>query len=100
MRYKSVIENLAKEDLREAVKWYDSQQIGLGEKFLANVKKTINQLKSYPEIAQIRYHEVHTAVVEVYPYLIHYYVDLEIKTIIIIGILHTSRDTSVWDKRK
>ncbi|CAN1536144.1 hypothetical protein MCETHM1_01573 [Flavobacteriaceae bacterium] len=30
MRYKSVIENLAKEDLREAAKWYDSQQIGLG----------------------------------------------------------------------
>jgi plasmid stabilization system protein ParE len=100
MRYKSVIENLAKEDLREAVKWYDSQQIGLGKKFLANVKKTINQLKSYPNIAQIRYHEVHTAIVEVYPYLIHYYVDPEVNTIIIIGILHTSRDTSIWDKRK
>jgi hypothetical protein len=47
MRYKSVIENLAKEDLREAVKWYDSQQIGLGKKFLATVKKTIDQHKSY-----------------------------------------------------
>ncbi|TRX31921.1 hypothetical protein FNW52_18205 [Flavobacterium sp. ZT3R18] len=100
MRYKSFIENLAKEDLREAVKWYDLQQIGLGKKFLATVKKTINQLKSYPDIAQIRYYEVHTAVMEVYPYLIHYYVDPAIKTIIIIGILHTSRDTSIWDKRK
>jgi plasmid stabilization system protein ParE len=100
MRYKSVIENLAKEDLREAVKWYDSQQIGLGKKFLATVKKTIDQLKSYPDIAQIRYYEVHTAVIEIYPYLIHYYVDPTVKAIIIIGILHTSRDTSIWDKRK
>ena len=39
MRYKSVIENLAKDDLREAVKWYDLQQNGVGKKFLATVKK-------------------------------------------------------------
>jgi plasmid stabilization system protein ParE len=100
MRYKSVIENLAKEDLREAIKWYNSQQIGLGQKFFASIKKTIDQLKLYPQSSQIRYNEVHTAVVENYPYLIHYYVNQEIKTIIIIGVLHTSRDTSIWHKRK
>jgi hypothetical protein len=33
MSYKSIIENLAKEDLRNTAKWYDTQQNGLGKKF-------------------------------------------------------------------
>jgi plasmid stabilization system protein ParE len=99
MRYKSVIENLAKEDLITATKWYDTQQKGLGKKFLATVMKTIAQIKKYPFIAQIRYFEVHTAVVEVYPYLVHYYIDPDRKAIIIIGVLHTSRDPIIWNKR-
>jgi len=99
MRYKSIIENLAKEDLRSTAKWYDTQQNGLGKKFLATVKKTIAQIKKYPFIAQIRYFEVHTAVLEVYPYLIHYYIDPDKKAIVIIGVLHTSRDPIIWNKR-
>lgn len=99
MRYKIVIENLAKEDLRTATKWYDTQQKGLGRIFLTTVKKNITQIKKYPFIAQIRYFEVHTAVVDTYPYLVHYYIDPDRKAIVIIAVLHTSRDPIIWNQR-
>lgn len=99
MKYKIVIENLAKEDLRTSTKWYDTQQKGLGRTFLATVKKNIAQIKKYPFIAQIRYFEVHTEVVDIYPYLIHYYIDPDRKAIVIIAVLHTSRDPIIWNQR-
>jgi plasmid stabilization system protein ParE len=99
MRYKIVIENLAKEDLRTSTKWYDTQQKGLGRTFLATVKKNITQIKKHPFIAQIRYFEMHTAVVDTYPYLIHYYIDPDRKAIVIIAVLHTSRDPIIWNQR-
>ncbi len=99
MTYKSVIENLAKEDLRIATKWYDTQRKGLGKTFLASVKKTIAQIKNHPFIAQIRYFEIHTTVVDIYPYLVHYYIDPDRKAVIVIAVLHTSRDPIIWNQR-
>jgi hypothetical protein len=75
MKYKSIIQNVAKQDLREAAKWYDTKRKGLGKEFLDKIKENIDRLKSNPFIAQIRYFEVHTAVVDVYPFMIHYYID-------------------------
>ena len=99
MKFKSVIQNTAKNDLRETVKWYNSQKKGLGNEFLITAKQTIARLRLYPNLAQIRYFETHTAVMETFPYMIHYYIDSNIKAIIVIGILHTSRNPNDWKNR-
>lgn len=99
MKFKSVIQNTAKNDLREAVKWYNIQKKGLGNEFLSTVRQTISRLQLYPNLAQIRYFEVHTAVMETFPYMIHYYIDSNKKAIIVIGILHTSKNPDNWKNR-
>jgi plasmid stabilization system protein ParE len=99
MKFKSVIQNTAKNDLREVVKWYNVQKKGLGSEFLITVRQTIARLRLYPNLAQIRYFEVHTAVMETFPYMIHYYIDPDKKAIIVIGVLHTSRNSEDWKNR-
>jgi ParE toxin of type II toxin-antitoxin system, parDE len=99
LKYKSVLEEFAKQDLKETSFYYDSVQVGLGKLFLAAIKKSIKLLEIYPVISQIRYFEVHTFVVDTFPYLIHYYIDESSKNIVIIGILHTSRNPVIWKER-
>ncbi len=99
MKYKTVFENLAKQDLKEVAFYYDSQQKGLGKSFLNTIRKSIKLLEVYPRISQIRYFEVHTFVVDTFPYLIHYYLDESTRFIVIIGVLHTSRNPIIWKDR-
>ena len=51
MKFKSEIQDFAKVDLREAIKWYNLQKKGLGVDFLAEVKKTILRLRIFPDLA-------------------------------------------------
>lgn len=99
MKFKIIIQNAAKVDLRKAAFYYNEARKGLGKEFLENVNKNIQRIKLNPFIAQIRYFEVHTAVVEVFPYMIHYYLDSDKKAIVIIAVLHTSRDSEIWETR-
>jgi plasmid stabilization system protein ParE len=99
MKYKSFILLTAKEDLREAAKWYNKARQGLGKELVTRFRERMTELRANPLTCQIRYSEVHTALVEQFPYMIHYYVDQQNKTIVVISILHTSRDPKVWDER-
>ena len=99
MKFRIIIQNAAKVDLRKAALYYNEAKKGLGKEFLEKVKQNMERIKANPFIAQIRYFEVHTAVVEVFPYMIHYYLDSDKKAIVIIAVLHTSRDSEIWETR-
>ena len=99
MKYSSVILPAAKEDLREAAKWYNKARPGLGIEWVAKFRKRLKELRTNPLTCQIRYSEVHTALVEKFPYMIHYYADQQNKTIVVISILNTNRDPQIWDER-
>jgi hypothetical protein len=46
--YKSIILPLAKEDIREAAKWYNKRQIGLGKRFTAEVREKAHLYQAKP----------------------------------------------------
>jgi len=94
--YKAVILPLAKQDIKEAATWYNKKQQGLGKRFTLQVRQKINFLKAEPYAAAIRYDNVRTAVLDVFPYMAHYIVDESIKSIIIFAVLHTSRNPDIW----
>jgi mRNA-degrading endonuclease RelE of RelBE toxin-antitoxin system len=64
----------------------------LEKRFAAAVKATILHLKERPSVHAIRYKNVRIAHTEVFPYAIHFYIDEPNKTIVIIAILHNSRN--------
>ena len=94
--YKSVILPLASEDVREAARWYDKQQNGLGKKFTAEVREKVHFIRQNPKASNIRYDEVRSAVLNVFPFMVHYTIDENNKTIIVSAVLHTSRNPDIW----
>lgn len=97
--YKSIILPLAKEDIREAAKWYNNQQDGLGKRFTAEVREKVHFIRQNPKASSIRYDGVRTAVLNIFPYMVHYVIDETNKAIVVSAILHTSRDTELWKTR-
>jgi plasmid stabilization system protein ParE len=99
MNYKSVVLPTAKDDLRKAAKWYSQQHPGFGKELVERVRQRMKELESNPFTCQVRYSQVHTALLEQFPYMIHYFVDQQNKIIVDISILHTSQDPNIWNER-
>lgn len=97
--YKSIILPLAKEDIREAAKWYNKQQKGLGKRFTAEVREKAHFIRQNPKASNMRYKNVRTAILNVFPFMIHYTIDEKDKTIIVSAVLHTSRNPELWKNR-
>ncbi len=70
--YKAVILPSAKTDIQNAAGWYNDRQIGLGKRFTKEVREKVNYIKNHPNGFAIKYENVGTAVLEVFPFLIHY----------------------------
>jgi toxin ParE1/3/4 len=85
-------------DLRDAVDFYDSKQSGLGDRFFSNLSEKIEKIKSNPLHYAIRYKEVRCAKIDNFPFMVHFIVSDD--DIIIIGIIHTSRNPQLWKERK
>ena len=43
--------SLAEEEMSEAAVFYDAASTGLGQRFLDDIRETIDSLRSHPEIA-------------------------------------------------
>jgi len=97
--YKSIILPLAKEDIQEAAKWYNKQQKGLGKRFTAEVRENVHFIMQNPKALNIRYKNVRTTVLNIFPFMVHYTIDEKNKTIIVSAVLHTSRNPELWKSR-
>ncbi|UZO82459.1 type II toxin-antitoxin system RelE/ParE family toxin [Aquimarina sp. ERC-38] len=97
--YKSIILPLAKEDIKETAKWYNKRQKGLGKRFTKEVRKTVNYICKNPESITIRYKNYRTAIVDVFPYMIHFIIDRDNKKIIIIAVFAMARNPKHWGRR-
>ena len=89
------IENRALADIQEAIDYYDSQQVGVGAKFLKAVEKEFVALEKNPFYA-IRYKNVRCKQIKKFPYLIHFTIDETEEIIFVTAVISTHRnpDTS------
>ena len=97
--YKSILLPLAKEDIRKATHWYNEKQKGLGKRFVDEVREMVHFVKQNPKACNVRYDSVRTAVLNAFPFMLHYIVDESNKTVVISAVLHTSRNPDVWKTR-
>jgi hypothetical protein len=89
----------AREDISAAKNWYFGQLPGLEVRFAKDVKRAIERLRSTPFSHSIRYKNIRIAHPDVFPYSIHYYIDEDMKRIVIIGVVHSRRDLAFLDER-
>ncbi len=98
--YKAVILPLAKQDIKEAATWYNSKQKGLGKRFTKSIRDKILYIRQNPSSSSIRYDVTRCTVLDVFPFMIHYSVNDEQKTVVISAVFHTSRNPDIWKDRK
>jgi len=96
--YRAILLPLAKTDIREAAKWYNEHQYGLGRIFTNRIRKTIDYIRKNPKAVAVRYDNVRTAVLDTFPYMVHFAIDEANKTVVIFAILNTSRDPRIWKR--
>lgn len=99
MTYSISIAEDAENDIREAFLWYEDQKDSLGIRFEEHVSKAVNSIQSNPLKTQIRYSNIRIFFLKKFPYGIHFRVGETEKSILIVAVFHTSRDSEKWKNR-
>jgi len=94
--YKSIMLPFAKKDIKEAATWYNSKQKGLGKQFTKSVRDKVKFICENPKSITIRYDDTRTAVLNTFPFMIHFTIIEEKETVIISAVFHTSRNPDIW----
>lgn len=74
-KFKIYVEKLARQDIIEAVMWYNSQQKGLGQRLKADLKHMLVSVAVNPTSFAIRYRKVRLANLSIFPFAIHFLID-------------------------
>ena len=90
----------AKDDVKEAKIWYHDQLPGLEKRFAKDLKNTIIRLQLNPYAFALRYEKFRISHTDIFPYSIHFYIDNVANRIVIVGIVHESRDNAFLKVRK
>ncbi len=96
MKYSLIVKPEAELDTLKSAKWYEKRQKNLGVRFLEEVEEKLNLITQNPLHYQVRYKDTRLALVEHFPYAIHFI--LEENKIIVLAVLGTREDPEKWHK--
>lgn len=97
MKYRLIIRPEGEADLTEAYDWYDSQLAGLGAEFLLVVEASLAAIQRNPKQYQVIYRRIRRALTRRFPFGIFYLI--RHNTVVVLAVLHASRDPHVWQER-
>ena len=98
MKFKKLVSETVKINLKETSLWYNSKQKGLGKRFLIDVNSTVDYICINPLHFQIRYDTIRIAFLEKFPYGIHYEYLEDKNQVNIYAVFHSSRNPDLWNK--
>lgn len=88
----------AREELLDAIRYYESESPGLGASFLGAVDDAVDQLLEFPESAPAVYRKVRCKVLDRFPYNLLY--SLRRQEIRILAVMNQKRRPMYWRGRK
>ena len=88
---------VAETELNEAIAYYNSQSEGLGFEFAAEIKRTLERIVLHPDAWMPISERSRRCRTNRFPYAIIY--QLRDETILIVAVMHLSRDPIKWEKR-
>lgn len=95
MKFKIKIGPEASDDIQQGIDWYNKKQKGLGRKFYKEVNQHFQTLKINP-FFQVRYKNVRCLPLQKYPYMVHFTLNEEEKTVSVLAVINTSQHPDVW----
>lgn len=96
MTRRFVLRSRSERDIQSVFDWYESQQPGLGDEFLASLRERLETICKFPESSPMLYRDVRRAVVSRFPYVVFYVV--RPTRIAVLAVLHQSRNPEVWPR--
>jgi toxin ParE1/3/4 len=88
----------ARQELLEAIQYYESESPGLGAAFLSTVNEGIGQLLEFPESAPILHGKVRRKPLRQFPYSLLY--SLRERHVRILAVMNQKRRPFYWRGRK
>lgn len=97
MKRTLVVRRAARCDVGDAAEWYEKQKPGLGSVFAEAVESLLHEIAETPLRFPVADGDVRVALVQPYRYAVYFRVRLE--TVVVIAVVHTSRDSSILRSR-
>jgi len=87
----------AEQDLSDAAIWYEQQLTGLGNQFLDEVQVAFSSISEAPLMYPFVHRNTRRALIHRFPFGIYYRV--ENTAIVVLAVMHGSRDPRRWKVR-
>ena len=87
----------AQADISNARDYLEEARPGLGAKFLAQVRQTLERIESMPEMYGVVWGDVRAARTRKFAYIVYYVIFND--RVEVLAVLHGARDTSAWQSR-
>ncbi|MCA1837771.1 MAG: type II toxin-antitoxin system RelE/ParE family toxin [Actinobacteria bacterium] len=98
MKRRTFVRPEAQTDIREAARWYESREVGLGLRFLREIRTSLAHIADSPLRFPIVEEDIRRALVHKFPYSIYYINELD--SVAIIGVFHQHRRPGAWKSRQ
>jgi len=96
--YRLVSEPPADLDIESAFEWYEKEQLGLGAEFLHELRATYDRIVEGPFKYQHLRSGIRRALLRRFPYAVYFAVEGTV--IVVLTVLHASRDPAEWQRRR
>lgn len=87
----------ARKDIRVAFEWYESQQSGLGERLLNEIRDALNHCASSPEAHPLAFGWFRKLRIGIFPYRVYY--SLHGSRLVVHAVFHSSRNPQTLQNR-
>lgn len=79
-------------DIEEAVNFYNTQQQGLGNKFLSEFEKVYKAIQLNPKFASVKYDKIRCAAFRKFPFTVHYKIEEKESKVLIVAVFSTWKE--------
>ncbi len=92
-----IFTRIATQELEDAVRFYDFESAGLGQRFKEEVRKAAVRIAEYPQAWSIERGEVRKCLLHTFPYKLLYSVEED--HILVLAVAHQHRKPDYWVDR-
>ena len=89
---------VAEAELNDAIGYYETEQVGLGAAFLAEIRRSTAAIVEYPEASPIIRGTVRRRLCGTFPYALLY--ELHVNEIRVLAVMHLKRRPNYWINRR
>lgn len=85
-------------EFRAAAEFYETQQHGLGDRFIAAVESCLARIKAAPSSWRIVEDDIRRCLTKVFPYAVLF--SIEDEYLLVVAVMHCRREPGYWRNRR